>query len=326
MGLNDGSNAVATAMVTHAFKPKRAILLAAAAKFAVPLILYAIGYKAIAGTVSTGLIYTGAFDGIQPIKGFAFVLSGLVAALIWGFTTYFFKLPNSTSHTLMGGIIGSGLAAFGFHAVQWSNVAVKVILMVMLAPVIGLMLGYFLMSLIKKIGIRLEMRGAEKAVRILQRINTVILAGAFSTNNTQKSLGVFILASLVGAADAPGRSAAFILICLFAAALTAGLLLGGFRIVNTLGHKIFSMRPVHSLAAQITTTSVMITASALGVPVSTGQIMASSIMGVGAAERKSGVRWNTAGRIILSWFATLPFAAGLGASVYLLIAKVFMGL
>ncbi|MDR3217114.1 MAG: inorganic phosphate transporter [Clostridiaceae bacterium] len=326
MGLNDGSNAVATAMVTHAFKPRRAILLASAAKFAVPLALYALGYQAIAGTVSTGLISVSAFTAITPLKGFIFILSGIIAALIWGFATYFLKLPNSTSHTLMGGIIGSGMAAFGVNAVQWSNVAVKIILMVMLAPVIGLLLGYSLMKFIKKIGQRLNLRRTEKVVRALQRINTVVLAGAFSTNNTQKCLGVFILASLTGTVAAPDQSTTFILIFIFAAALTAGLLLGGFRIVNTLGHKIFSMRPIHSLTAQITTTAVMITTSSLGVPVSTGQIMASSIMGVGLAERRSGVRWTVAGRIILSWFATLPFSAGLGACFYLLIAKAFLSL
>lgn len=325
MGINDGSNAIATTVVTRAVQPRTAIFLAAFINFVVPILVFVLGMLSVADNISGKLIGNSFFAGIDEKKAFSFVFGGLSGAIMWGCITFWLKIPNSTSHTLLGGIIGSGIAAFGFGAVQWTGyVLVNVVLMIVLAPVIGLILGFLLMKLVRSLAKSMN-RGLNRIMLLLQRINLVILASAFSSNNAQKSMGIFFLVGAVGlTAFSSENVPIWIPICI-AAALTFGLLLGGYRVINTVGRKIYKLEPVHSVVAQFTTSVVMLTATSLGISLSTGQIMSSSIMGVGAAERVNGVHWNTAIRILISWLLTLPCSAGIGALLYLLVGKVIFG-
>ena len=325
MGVNDGSNAIATTVATRAVQPRTAIVIAALINFAIPVIIFVLDIVSVADNISAKLVYNQFFDGISDEKAFSFVVSGILGAIVWGGTTFALKIPNSTSHTVLGGIIGAGIAAFGFGAIQWKEfVLVKVVLMIVLAPVIGLLLGFFLMKLVRRIARRAS-RSISAVLTGLQRLNLMILAGAFSSNNAQKSIGMFFLVSAVGLTVYNEAHIPIWIVLSFAGALTLGLLLGGYRVINTVGRKIFKLQPVHSVIAQFTTSLVMITATSLGISLSTGQIMSSSIMGVGAAERANGVHWNMAIRIVVSWLLTLPCSAGMGALFYLLIGKAIFG-
>ena len=325
MGVNDGSNAIATTVATRAVHPRTAIVIAAFIHFTIPVVIFVLDLVSVADNISAKLIFNSYFDGISDEKAFAFVFSGLLGAIVWGGITFTLKIPNSTSHTMLGGIIGAGMAAFGFNAVQWEGfVLINVVLMVVLAPVIGLLLGFFLMKLVRRLARRAS-RSISVVLTGLQRFNLLILAGAFSSNNAQKSIGMFFLVSAVGLTAYNEAHVPIWIILAFAGALTLGLMLGGYRVINTVGRKIFKLQPVHSVISQFSTSLVMITATSLGISLSTGQIMSSSIMGVGAAERANGVHWNMAIRIVVSWLLTLPCSAGMGALFYLLIGKAIFG-
>lgn len=324
MGYNDGSVAVATTVVTRAAKPGQAIIVGAITKFIVPIALYFLGFMSIASTISEGIIQKAFLVNVETQKAFIFILCGLISAMLWGSVTLVLNLPSSTSHILMGGILGSGIAAFGFASVFWSSVLIKIVLMVFLAPIIGLVLGFIVMKLVTKSAENMSIK-TNRFLPLLQRINMVVLAGSFSANNVPKALGVYLLAIICGLTGGVSELPVWMVVA-FSAALTVGMLSGGMRIVNTIGRKITKLSPIHSVAAQFSTNIVVILVSAFGIPVSTSQIMSTSIMGVGASQRISGVKWNTAGRIIASWIITLPIVSVLGACIYLIIGKLILGL
>lgn len=329
-GFNDGANAVATTVATRAVKPRTAVILAALSKFLVPIGIYVIGLltekgdMSVAANISGKTLFPQFLEGISRDKAFIFMLTAMLGTFIWGLVAYLIKMPISTSHTLMGGIIGSGIAAFGFNAVQWKEyVLVYVILMVVFAPVIGLVFSYILMKITKRIA-RKASKSLSAILIFIQRINIIVLAGSFASNNAQKGLGIFMMMGLIGLSTYDHTP--FWVVLLVAAALTAGMLLGGYRVINTLGRKIFKMQDVHSVVAQLTTSAVMLAANEIGISISTGQVMSSSIMGVGAAERASSVKWYMAMKIAVSWFLTLPLAAVIGGVFYWIIGKLIMGL
>lgn len=328
MGYIDGSTAVATTVATRAIKPRTAVILAAITKFSVPIIFYFIGNMAVASSLSDSLLDSSVFSNISSQKAFAFLLSGLLGTLIWCGLVGVLKVPNSASHSLLGGLIGAGIAAFGFYSINWMGyVLVKVVLMVFVAPIVGLSLGFLFMKLFKYLA-RHASRSISTVLRGVQRVNLVLLAGSFSSNNTQKSLGVIMMMTgfgLVNADKLASETNLYMLIGI-AGALTLGMLFGGFQVINTIGRKIIKVKDVHSVVSQLTTNIVMFTVTGLGMPVSTGQVMVSSIMGVGAAERVNSVHWHTAGRIISSWFLTLPVASGFGALLYYIIGNLIMQL
>ena len=250
MGVNDGSNAIATTVVTRAVQPRTAIFIAAFINFVVPIVVFLLGMLSVADNISYKLISNSAFVDISEKQAFSFVFSGLLGAIIWGGITFCLRIPNSTSHTLLGGIIGAGIAAFGFKSVQWTDyVLLNVVLMIVLAPVVGLILGFIIMKLVRLLA-RTANRGINKIMVLLQRINLLILASSFSSNNAQKSMGIFFLLGAVGlTAYSSSNVPIWIPICI-ASALTLGLLLGGYRVINTVGRKIYKLQPVHSVFAR----------------------------------------------------------------------------
>jgi|AGTN01.3.fsa_nt_gi Phosphate/sulphate permeases len=326
-GFNDGSNAVATTVATRAMKPRTAVAIAAAAKFFVPIIIYLFGKLtgtldfSVAGNIAFKTVYPSYFVGISEGRAFVFMLSAIMGTVVWGVAAYVIKIPVSTSQTLAGGMIGAGVAAFGFSSILWKEyVVVFVLLMVFIAPVLGWLLSFVLMKILKRFMTKATSR-LNGLLQILQRINILILASSFASNNAQKGLGIFMMMCALGLYQA--TEPPFWSVLIVAAALTAGMLLGGYRVISTLGRKIFKMHDVHSLVAQVTTSAVMIAATEIGISVSTGQVMSSAIMGVGAAERASGVRWKLAIKIALSWLVTLPVSAVIGGLFFLLTTKIF---
>lgn len=322
MGFNDGSTAIATTVVSRAVTPKQAIVTASISKFIVPIALFFIGSTGVASNISTKLIDNSFFQNISEEQGFAFVLSGLVGAIIWGAIAFSFKIPNTITHTLLGGIIGAGIGAFGFNAIQWTDyVLLNVVAMVMLAPIVGFGLGYVFLLITKKL-VRHAPRGMNKLLQVVQRVNLIILAGAFSANNSQKAFGIMFLLGTLGLAEFSGNDLPIWIVLLVALAITLGMLFGGFRVMNTVGKKIFKITPIHSVVAQLTTSLVSIVGTGLGISLGMGQTMTSSVVGVGAAERYKAVQWTTAGKITLGWCLTLPISMLAGFGVYHLVALI----
>ncbi len=322
MGFNDGSTAIATTVVSRAVTPKQAIITAAITKFILPIAVFFLGSTSVASNINDSLVYAEFLQNVTPEQGFAFVLSGMIGAIIWGAIAFAFKIPNTISHTLLGGIIGSAIGAFGFNSIQWTEyVLLNVVAMVLLAPLVGFILGYLLLLLTKKL-VRHAPRRMNGILQGVQRVNLIILTGAFSANNSQKALGIVFLLGTVGLAEFSGEALPLWLVVLVAGALTLGMLFGGFRVMNTVGKKIFKITPIHSVVAQLTTSLVSIVGTGLGISLGMGQVMTSSVVGVGAAERYKAVHWTTAGKITLGWCLTLPISMLAGFGVYKLVALI----
>ena len=322
MGFNDGASAVASTIATRAMRPRVAITLAAVTKFVTPLLLYLfINNLAVANTIQKELINMDIMRLDAPEVSYYFLFAGLLATLIWSFFAYYRKLPNSGSHTLMGGLVGAAIAAFGVDVIQWDTVLFKVVLMAFLAPVLGLLVGYGFMRLFRKLAKRAPLF-INIILKNFQKVNVVILASSFAINNVQKSLGVLLLIMSIGNISSITGSSndLFYLLLICGTMLTAGMFFGGYRIIHTVGNKIFKLKPFHSVVAQIATGTIIYASSIFGIPVSTGQVVSSSIMGVGASERLSGVQWLTAKKIFISWFITFPISSALGAIIYFITA------
>lgn len=325
VGFNDGSTAIATTVVSRAVTPRQAIITAAITKFIVPIFMFLIGTGSVATNINDSLVFSQYLQGLTEAEGFAFVLSGMLGAIVWGAIAFSFKIPNTITHTLLGGIIGAGIGAFGFNAIMWKEyVLLNVVAMVLLAPIVGLLIGFVFMKIIKKL-VRHAPRKMNGILQGLQRINIIILTGAFSANNSQKSLGVLMLMSTVGLMNFGVNDTPIWIMIIIAGALTLGMLFGGFSVMNTVGRKIFKIAPIHSVVAQFTTSLVTIAGTGLGISLGMGQTMTSSVVGVGAAERARSVNWKTAGKIILGWCLTLPISMLAGFGIYQLV-KLIMGI
>ena len=317
MGYTDGSNAVATCVTAKAMPPHLAVYLSAGVQFVTVVIMYfVIKDMSVAATIGKGLIKSAAYGELSSEKAFLYLLSALFSALVWSLITYFLKQPNSTSHTLLGGIIGAGCACFGFGSIQWSNVLLRIVLVIFLAPIVSLLIAYLINKLLRKIALNAKM-GSGKFLKGLQCANVVILSSAISINDSQKAIGVYLLIVTLGVSTIPATPP-FYLVAIFGAALALGMILGGYRIIVTIGQKLFKINPLTSLSSQISTNVVMFTSSALGIPISTGQVITSTVVGIGVSERARGVKWRTIERIALGWIVTMPATILFGMVFYYL--------
>ncbi|MCR4725688.1 MAG: inorganic phosphate transporter [Clostridia bacterium] len=317
MGFTDGSNAIATTVATRAIDPRLAVVIGAVTQTATVLLMFVISADlSVAATVGKGIVRSSFFGGLTPAKGFIYLLAALLSAIVWSAITYVLKQPNSTSHTLLGGIIGAGIAAFGFKAILWANVFFRIILMIFLAPLVSVLIGFIINRLLKRIALRAP-GGAGKFVKVLQWIHMVTIASAISVNDAQKSIGIYFLIVSLGIASIPATPP-FYLICVFAFSLGLGMIFGGYRIILTIGRRLFRIKPFMALSSQIATNIVMFGSSFLGIPISTGQVVSSSVVGIGISERANGVKWITVRRIVLGWIITMPATILFGAIFYFL--------
>lgn len=324
MGYTDGSNAVATSITTKAMNPRFAIYLSAAIQFATVVVMYfLVKDMSVAATIGNGMIDAAAYEGIDQKSAFIFILSALLSSILWSVITFFLKQPNSTSHTLLGGIIGAGIGAFGFGSILWTNVLLRIVLMIFLAPLLSVAIGFLINKLLRRIALRASI-GAGKVVKVLQWGNVVLLSSAISVNDAQKSFGIYLLLVTIGLTDV--LTPPIYLPFVFGAALAFGMIFGGYRIIITIGNKLYKIKPLMSLSSQIATNVVIFSSSALGIPISTGQVISSTIVGIGISERARGVRWLTVRRIVLGWIITMPATIAFGATFYLLTKLILGGL
>ncbi len=309
-GFHDTANAIATSISTRALKPEQAIWVSAAANFFGAVVLG----TAVAGTIGGGIVHDNQILG----NGAIVLISAMLGAIAWDLLTWWLAIPSSSSHALIGGLIGAAMASAGAGSVNWGNFLQKVIAPLVLSPLLGLIVGLALMVLLLNVFVRANPGRLNGRFRKLQVVSAVYLALSHGSNDAQKTMGIMTLAL----ANANGQSIGehpiipIWVILLAATAMFMGTAAGGWRIIKTMGQRIVKLDPVHGFAAETTAGSVIALASHFGMPVSTTHVITTAIMGVGTTHRISAVRWGVAGNIVIAWILTIPAAALIAAIVF----------
>jgi inorganic phosphate transporter, PiT family len=304
-GFHDAANAIATSVSTRALTPRIALLMAAVMNF----IGAHLGLD-VAQTVGSGII-----DAPHGRHGLVIVGGALVGAIVWNLITWYFGLPSSSSHALIGGLVGSAMAASA--SVHWSGVIDKVVIPMILFLVVSFLLGALIMIAILWIFRRANPHRASRGFRYAQTVSAAAMALGHGLQDAQKTMGVIFLALVAGGYVSRGSSIPEWVITASAAAISLGTYAGGWRIMRTIGRRIIHLDPPRGFAAESAAATVLYTAAiAYGAPISTTHTITSAIMGVGATRRLSAVRWGVAGNIITGWVLTIPAAAAVAAISY----------
>jgi len=306
-GIHDSSNIVATMIASRAFKPRVALGITAVAHFVAPFIFGV----AVATTIGHEVVAAEAIT-------INVLIAALASAIIWNLLTWFLGIPSSSSHALIGGMIGAVTIGAGVSAIELHGME-KILIALFISPVIGLILGFIFTKLVFFLA-----RGATPKINSFFRRSQIVSAIALSlshgTNDAQKTMGIITL-GLVVAGVIPSFEVPLWVITISAAAIALGTSFGGWKLIKTLGSKFYKIRPVHGFSSQLTSAVVILGASLVGGPVSTTQVVSSSIMGVGSADRLKMVRWGVAKEIMVAWIVTIPATAALAAGFYWLIEK-----
>ncbi|MFF2024079.1 anion permease [Streptomyces sp. NPDC058171] len=297
-GFHDSANAIATSVSTRALTPKAALAMAA-----VMNLIGAFLGSGVAKTVSEGLIETP-----HGNKGMGILFAALVGAIIWNLVTWYLGLPSSSSHALFGGMVGAALA--GGTDVIWSGVFDKIVIPMFLSPLVGLVVGYLVMSAILWMFRRANPHKAKRHFRIAQTVSAAGMALGHGLQDAQKTMGIVVMALVIADVQASGDEIPVWVKIACAVMLSLGTYAGGWRIMRTLGRKIIELDPPQGFAAETTGAAIMFGSAFLfHAPISTTHVITSAIMGVGATKRVKAVRWGVAKNIVLGWFITMPAAA-----------------
>ena len=322
-GFHDAANIVDTVIASRAMSPAQAVVIVGVFEFLGPLL----GGTAVANTIGKFV----ALDGVAPVLSLSILLCGLIGAIVWNLATWYFGIPSSSSHALVGGLVGAVVVSVGADHVVWgfSELAnghvtgiMKVIAALLLSPLIGFWVGFLVHRLLRSF-LMASNPAANSRLRAAQFFTAAGLAFSHGANDAQKSMGILTLVLLLGG-FIPTFEVPFWVMLACATAITLGILSGGWRIVRTLGFAIYRVRPIHALGSQLTSAAVILGASLGGAPVSTTHVVATSIMGIGASERPRAVRWAKAQDIALTWIITIPGAALVAIQAYALV-NLFLG-
>jgi len=309
-GFHDSANAIATSISTRALSPRVALGMAALLNMAGAFLS-----QNVAATVGKGIVQL-------PADSQTVVLAALIGAIAWNLITWRFGIPSSSSHALVGGLVGATLVAVGTSGVEWSGIWHKVVLPMITSPAIGLLAAFLLMNLLLLLVFRWAPRPVNHTLRLLQPVSAGLVALAHGSNDAQKTMGVITLA-LITSGHLPKDAAIPTWVILVAAlSMAFGTYFGGWRIIRTLGSKVIHLDPIHGFAAETTSAAVIFTATHFGYPISTTQTITASIMGAGATGGLSAVKWGVAGNILWAWVLTIPAAALVAAGAYALISLI----
>lgn len=299
-GFHDTANAIATSVATRALRPAHAIAMAAAFNF--------IG--AFAGTAVAKTIGAGIVDETTTTQ--AVVGAALIGAIIWNLITWRLGIPSSSSHALIGALIGATIVAAGVGALDIEGIVNKVLIPLVTSPLIGFTGAFALMIALFWIFRRADRRPLARRFRRIQVVSAGFMAFAHGSNDAQKTMGIITLAlfsaGVIDSIEVPPQ-----VIVLSATAISLGTAAGGWRIMATMGHRVVELEPIHGFAAETTAATVIYTAAHFGMPVSTTHVISSAIMGVGTSKGAHGVRWGVARSIVVAWVVTLPAAGTFGA-------------
>jgi inorganic phosphate transporter, PiT family len=303
-GFHDTANVVATSISTHAMPPRFAVAYAAMFNFVGAFISLA-----VAATVAKDVVDAGV---ITPTVVFA----GLVEAIVWNLATWYFGLPSSSSHALIGGVVGSAFAADGSNAVLSDGLLGKVLIPAVVAPIVAFVVGVIAINLVYGIVGRERPGPVNRGFRFGQIISGGMLALAHGTNDAQKTMGVITLALIANGNLSADASVPTWVVIAAASAISLGTYFGGWRIIRTMGTRIIKMDAAQGFSAQGAGAAVILASSHYGFPLSTTQVISGGVMGAGAGKKVSAVRWGVAGNIVVAWLLTLPAAAAMGAVTY----------
>jgi inorganic phosphate transporter, PiT family len=303
-GFHDTANAAATSISTRAMAPRVAVGLAAALNFVGAFLSLAVAATIASGIVDPDLI-------TLPI-----VFSGLIGAIAWNLFTWYFGLPSSSSHALIGGVVGAAFAAEGAKAVFGDGLVEKVMIPALVAPVLALVAAGIAILIAYRIVGRQHPGVVSRGFRLGQIVSGSLFSLAHGTNDAQKTMGIIFLALIANGNLSTGDPVPTWVVVSAASAIALGTYVGGWRIIRTMGSRIIKMDPAQGFAAQSVGAAVILSASHVGFPLSTTHVISGAIMGAGAAKRISAVRWGVAGNIVVAWVLTLPAAALVGGVTY----------
>ncbi len=305
-GFHDTANVIATAVSTRALAPRRAIVLAAVMNFFGAIIFTGVA-KTIGGKIA---------DPMQLENGMIMVVAALIAAILWNLLTWWFGIPSSSSHALIGAIVGAVIAAAGTASINWSGF-IGILKGLIFSPIIALALGFIVMRLL-----RFLLKRATSAphqinskFRLFQIFTAALQAFAHGTNDAQKAMGIITFALVAGGYQHSVDVHMWVRISA-SIAMAMGTAIGGWRIIKTVGGKIMKIEPANGAAADVTSAIIIFIFTRFGLPVSSTHVISSAIMGVGSAKRVKGVKWGTARKIVITWVITLPCCTAISMLVY----------
>jgi len=310
-GFHDSANSIATIVSTKVLKPYQAVIWAAFFNF-VAILLFD---SQVAKTVGTGIVNTS-------IVNHTLILSALCGAIIWNLITWWFGLPSSSSHALIGGLIGAGLMRGGLDVLIWKGI-IKTASFIIISPLIGLILGLCLMVVVLNLSRHSNVNRSNLIFKKLQLFSAAIYSISHGMNDAQKTMGIIALVLYSGGYLGPTFHIPFWVVIACYTVLALGTMSGGWRIVKTMGTKITKLQPMGGFCAETAAALSIIGASFAGIPVSTTHTITGAIMGVGSTRRLSAVRWGVAGNIVWAWLLTIPVSGVLSAGIYFLLVTLF---
>ncbi|MEW8975492.1 MAG: inorganic phosphate transporter, partial [Exiguobacterium sp.] len=300
------------AVSTRALKPRHAIILAASMNF-----LGAITFTGVAKTISGDIVDPSTLE-----HGSYVVIAALISAIAWNLLTWYFGIPSSSSHTLIGSIAGAAVASVGFGGIEAKGF-LKIVEALLISPVLAFTLGFIVYAVFKIIFKKGNLAKTNRRFRHVQIATAALQSYTHGTNDAQKAMGIITLALISSGFQTDHEVATWVkLSC--AIAMGLGTSVGGWRIIKTVGGQIMKIRPVNGVAADLTSAAIIFGATAIHLPVSTTHVISSAILGVGTSHRKKGVKWGTAQRMLITWVITLPISMALAAMIYYILDILFI--
>lgn len=310
-GFHDTANAIATSVSTRALSPKVAVMMAAVMNF-----IGAITFTGVAKAITKDIV-----DPFALANGSVVILAALIAAIIWNLVTWYFGIPSSSSHAIIGSIAGAAIAAAGFSILNYGGF-IKILEALLLSPFIAIAMGFIVMSLFKVIFKKAHLYKTNKGIRYLQICTAAIQSFTHGTNDAQKAMGIMTMALIAAGWQTGDEIQTWVRIAA-ATAMGLGTSIGGYKIIKTVGGKIMKLRPINGAAADLASASIIFGATLIHLPVSTTHVISSAIMGVGSAQRVKAVKWGVARKIVMTWIITMPTAAVLAAICYFILNLIF---
>jgi len=300
-GFHDTANAIATSVSTKALKPRHAIIIAATMNF-----LGAISFTGVAKTITKDIV----------------ILSALISAILWNLITWYFGIPSSSSHAIIGSVAGAAIASAGFSIIKYHGF-LNIIEGLVISPILAFAIGFILYSIFKVAFKNFNLSKTNKRFRIIQIFTAALQSYTHGTNDAQKSMGIITMALMSGQYLSANAGIPFWVQLCCAIAMGMGTSIGGWRIIKTVGGNIMKIRPINGVAADLSSAFIIFGATYVHLPVSTTHVISSSILGVGTSHRVKGVKWDTAKRMIITWIITLPISAILSAVIFSILNLIF---
>ncbi len=313
-GFHDCANAIATVVSTKVLSPRHAVLFGASLEF-----IGALTGTHVAKTIGSGIVNS-------EMITLTVIFCALLAAVLWNLLTWYLGLPSSSSHALIGGLLGATIVKAGLSAVHFTTLIDKVIIPMFTSPLLGFCVGFSFMLFLIRILNRANPQKVNKRFRKLQLFSSGLMALSHGSNDAQKTMGIITLALLAGGVLHKGPDGDFeiplfvIIVC--ALMMAAGTMNGGWKIIKTMGHKIIKLKPIHGFAAETSAAGLILTASHFGIPLSTTHVISTAIMGVGSTFHAHAVKWRIVGNIVTAWVLTIPACMILSSIIYYLIYKI----